>query len=354
MKKVLTAILFFALIITMLTANFTVTGINVKKLPETESDFQIAANMLIELKVISKSDISSDNITRKEISHFIANIKSAHPEFFIDDDSAIEYCTNNFIIAPDWIADPDEPVTFQEAVKIFVTALGYPGLVPAVNIIKAAEKEVRLLGDKAVFKFKDVKTDKILTKNDVIKLLYNFLMSDYQQMGLTWDSGIEKYITSTKSEPVYKSFGLIITTPTKSKVTVNGKEISFDAYNIDGSIYFKLRDLAYVLNETEKQFEIGWDEKKNSISLTRGEAYTSVGGEMSNKGMNKQIAVITTSTIYIDDEKVNFTAYTIGGNNYFKLREIGQTFDFGVSLDDKNEIIVINTSESYILEDELK
>ena len=44
--------------------------------------------------------------------------------------------------------------------------------------------------------------------------------------------------------------------PTESNVLVNGVSKSFDAYNINGSNYFKLRDLAYVLNGTEKQFEI--------------------------------------------------------------------------------------------------
>ena len=47
--------------------------------------------------------------------------------------------------------------------------------------------------------------------------------------------------------------------PTNAKVLVNGEEVAFDAYTIDGSNYFKLRDLAFVLNGTEKQFEVGWE-----------------------------------------------------------------------------------------------
>jgi hypothetical protein len=51
---------------------------------------------------------------------------------------------------------------------------------------------------------------------------------------------------------------------------VNGQSVAFNAYNIDGNNYFKLRDLAYALNGTEKQFEVGWDGAANAISLTSG------------------------------------------------------------------------------------
>jgi len=130
--------------------------------------------------------------------------------------------------------------------------------------------------------------------------------------------------------------------PTLSKVFVNGEETAFDAYNIGGSNYFKLRDLAYVLDGTEKQFEIGWDEKNNAISLASGKPYTSVGGEMSNRGENSKTATPTTSKIYLDGKKINLTAYNIGGNNYFKLRDLGQALDFGVDWDGANNAIIIN------------
>ena len=42
-------------------------------------------------------------------------------------------------------------------------------------------------------------------------------------------------------------------TPTNSTVLVNGKSIAFDAYSINDNNYLKLRDLAYILNGTEKQ-----------------------------------------------------------------------------------------------------
>ena len=135
--------------------------------------------------------------------------------------------------------------------------------------------------------------------------------------------------------------------PTASTVIVNGKNVAFDAYNINGNNYFKLRDLAFILSGTEKQFEVGWDADNNAISLTSGKAYTAVGGEMEGKGAGSKIANPTSSKIYLDGKEISLTAYNIGGNNYFKLRDVGQTFDFGVTWDGAKNTIVIDTSMGY-------
>lgn len=43
--------------------------------------------------------------------------------------------------------------------------------------------------------------------------------------------------------------------PTSSTVLINGKSFSFEAYNINGSNYFKLRDIAKALNDTENSLK---------------------------------------------------------------------------------------------------
>jgi len=135
--------------------------------------------------------------------------------------------------------------------------------------------------------------------------------------------------------------------PTTSTVLIDGKQVSFDAYNINNNNYFKLRDIAMALNGTAKQFEVEWDAANNIISVTSDSAYTAVGGELA-KGIagNKQ-ANLTTSKIYLDGKEVRFTAYNINSNNYFKLRDIGKALDFGVSWDGPNNTIIINISTVY-------
>lgn len=136
-------------------------------------------------------------------------------------------------------------------------------------------------------------------------------------------------------------------TPTASKVLVNGRPVSFNAYTIDANNYFKLRDLAYVLSGTEKQFDVAWNGEYNSVILASGRAYTAVGGEMATKGTQKETPLPTDATIFIDGIGVPFTAYLIDGNNYFKLRDIGAVFDFDVTWDGDKNTITIDTSTGY-------
>jgi len=132
--------------------------------------------------------------------------------------------------------------------------------------------------------------------------------------------------------------------PTTSSVLLDGKKISFDAYNINGYNYFKLRDLAMALNGTAKQFDVTWDAVKNAISLIPGKAYTPAGGELS-VSTNRKIkeAIITRSKIYLDGKEVRISAYNIDGNNYFKLRDIAEILGFNVSWDKLSNTINIDT-----------
>ncbi len=61
-------------------------------------------------------------------------------------------------------------------------------------------------------------------------------------------------------------------------------------------------------------------------------------------------ATPTSSTVLVNGEKTGFDAYSINGNNYFKLRDIGQTFDFGINWDGGSRTITIDTSVPYTAE----
>ena len=147
--------------------------------------------------------------------------------------------------------------------------------------------------------------------------------------------------------PASAAGGVVTAVPTASTVMVDGRSVSFDAYNIDGFNYFKLRDLAYTLNASAKQFEVGWSEVDNFILLTSGMPYTVVGGEMTGKGSGSKNAVYTDSVVFLDGEIVLYTTYNIEDNNYFKLRDIGEAFNFGVDWDDGSDMIIISTDKGY-------
>ena len=56
-------------------------------------------------------------------------------------------------------------------------------------------------------------------------------------------------------------------------------------------------------------------------------------------------ASLSTQPIYVDGVRVSMTAYAIGGNNYVKLRDIGQAVDFEVSWD--GAAVQIETDKPY-------
>lgn len=140
----------------------------------------------------------------------------------------------------------------------------------------------------------------------------------------------------------------VIATPTDSKVLVNGLVVEFDAYTIDGNNYFKLRDVAKAISGLEKQFEVTWNGEKDAIELVSNQPYTSLGGELTKGDGTVKNAEICTAIILKDGKQAAFTAYTINGNNYFKLRDLGKSFNFSVSWNGTANSIGIDTNENYI------
>jgi len=138
-----------------------------------------------------------------------------------------------------------------------------------------------------------------------------------------------------------------LATPSDATVLVNGENISFEAYFISGHNFFRLRDIAYVLNGTDSQFSVEWDGYNNMIFLTRGEEYVPVGGEMRLGAGVELNAAATTARIFLDFEELRFSAFEINGNNFIMLRDIMSALDISVIWDDSTNTIVIDTSLPY-------
>ena len=172
---------------------------------------------------------------------------------------------------------------------------------------------------------------------------YGARLTDYLQLAgpdSAWDNTVTPATKPTIEATASAS-------PSSAKVTVNGKQVTFDAYSINDNNYFKLRDIAKVLSGTEKQFEVTWNGESKSIELKPNTAYTAVGGELVTGKTTKQTAKLSSDTVYMNSSAASLTAYTINGNNYFKLRDLGKLLNFGVGWDNTTRTISIDTNASY-------
>lgn len=130
-------------------------------------------------------------------------------------------------------------------------------------------------------------------------------------------------------------------------VTVDGKTMELAAYNIADNNYFKLRDIAALVSGSDKQFEVTWNNDEEMIEMTSGLEYTLVGDENEATEISDAEALASTAGLLKDGEAATATAYTIADNNYFKLRDLCQMFDFNVTWDDDTESIIIDTASAY-------
>ena len=137
-----------------------------------------------------------------------------------------------------------------------------------------------------------------------------------------------------------------LTNPTahvsRHKVTLNGAKADLAAYTINGSNYFKLRDLAKALKGLDSEFEVKWNAAQQRIDLTSRTAYTAVGGEQTALPAGNKAATLTNASVYLDGKPLSLTAYSISGNNYFKLRDLGDALGFSVDWDNATSTVTIS------------
>ena len=135
-------------------------------------------------------------------------------------------------------------------------------------------------------------------------------------------------------------------------LSVNGQAIVCDKYNIDGYNYFKLRDIAQLLNGTNSQFAVGWNAESARVTITTGQGYSPVGNELAVGVDKSATAVLSAQTIVIDGAvRRDLSVYNIGGNNYFKLRELGDALGFQVDYDASTNTAVVRSNTDIRLSD---
>ena len=128
---------------------------------------------------------------------------------------------------------------------------------------------------------------------------------------------------------------------------LNGEAVTIGGYLINGNNYYKLRDVAALLNGTDKKFNVVFDKEKKKIGLELGQAYEKLDTDLQEMKHDKTEAQMLTNTILVDGEEVQLMAALIEGNNYVKLRDIGKILGFMVGYNNESKAIVVDTSAEY-------
>ena len=76
-------------------------------------------------------------------------------------------------------------------------------------------------------------------------------------------------------------------------------------------------------------------DKKNITAMVTGMV---IGAALASEAAAGIVAEPTWQKIYVDGRQVSMTAYNIAGNNYVRLRDIGQQVDFNVYWSDGVQI----------------
>lgn len=129
--------------------------------------------------------------------------------------------------------------------------------------------------------------------------------------------------------------------PSLAAVSVNGAVEKLPAYNIGGSNYVRVRDVAKLLTGTAGGFDVQWNQEQNRVELTSFKAYTPLGTEYAAiPGDTKNVQSIVEPTV-ADGETHMVAAFNIGGNTFYKLRSLGDLCGFRVDWNESTQTVEI-------------
>lgn len=124
---------------------------------------------------------------------------------------------------------------------------------------------------------------------------------------------------------------------------LDGEEVKIGGYLINANNYYKLRDLAALLNGTDKEFNVVFDKEKKQIALELGKPYEKLDTDLQEMKHDKTKAKMVTNTILVYGKEVELKAALIDQNNYVKLRDLGAVVGFKVDYNKETQAIIVDT-----------
>ena len=124
------------------------------------------------------------------------------------------------------------------------------------------------------------------------------------------------------------------------KLSVNGHPVQCESYSVDGSSYFKVRDLAYLLSDTSRKFSpvLG----SSSIFIRTGEPYLSQGDEL-EIGTSRGTESTTPVNVRLNGmRRTDIAAYQIAGDAFIRLLDLGDALGLAVDYNTETAAIQVD------------
>lgn len=136
------------------------------------------------------------------------------------------------------------------------------------------------------------------------------------------------------------------------KITLDKEAVEVAAYNIAGSNYLKLRDVAAIMSGKKKQFNIDYNAERKLIVVETGKPYTKLESDLKPIKEASDKAILSEKEIILngDDEDID-TAF-INESNYVKLRDIAKIANFYVGYDEASKTVILKSDEAYLDNDD--
>ena len=128
--------------------------------------------------------------------------------------------------------------------------------------------------------------------------------------------------------PITNTTGITITA---HKIVVNNKAVTLNGYIINGKKYFRVRDIASAFKDSKKPFNVTYDKKANSISLTSNQKYSSLSTDILLSLPEKPEVKETSQKVFINKIQNNsIKVYMVLSSNFFPLEDLITTLRLDV------------------------
>lgn len=134
--------------------------------------------------------------------------------------------------------------------------------------------------------------------------------------------------------------GYVYASPNQAVVSMNGAQLTMQAYLANGNNYVRLRDFAAILNGTNSQFGLSYDNVNGAVVINNGAYYdgTNSGGVIQSGTVMSQLHQ---PVLYVDGEAYAIDSYLIDGLNYMKIRDLCAAIGCGIDWDAASGQVVL-------------